>query len=232
MRSDGDASIPRHATRCSGRYRAFVFDLDGTLVDSRPAIEKAAQMAIAQIVPIYRDRKVTAAIGPPIRQMFKEVFSELDAATLELVVAAFRTAYDSDVCRETPSYPGVPELLARIAARGVVSFVLTNKPFAPTRQILSQLGVERHIREIVAPDSPAHPFTSKTEALDALLQRHKLARDLTVMVGDAKDDAAAAKACGVAFAAAIYGYGGLQPEPGRTNWLIINRPLDMLSLLE
>jgi len=232
MRSDGDSSIPRPEIRCAERYRAFVFDLDGTLVDSRPAIEKAAQVAIAQVAPVYRDRKVTAVIGPPIRQMFKTVLDGMDSSTLDSVVAAFRQAYDSGVCRETPAYPGAAELLARIAARGASSFVLTNKPWLPTRQILSQLGIESHLREIVTPDSPSHPFTSKAEALQALLYRHHLTPATTVMVGDSSDDAAAAEACSVAFVAAVYGYGNLKSAPARATMLIINRPADMLSLLE
>jgi len=214
------------------RCRAFVFDLDGTLVDSRFSIEKAAQMAIAEVTPAYRGRRVTAAIGPPIRQMFAQVLGAVDPPTLDLLVSAFRKAYDSGVCRETPAYPGVLEMLARIAAQGSASFVLTNKPFVPTRQILARLAIEPHIHEVVTPDSPVHPFASKPEALAALLRRHNLAPDSTVLVGDSKDDAAAAGACGVLFAAAIYGYGGLQPEPDGRNRVTLNRPMDVLSLLE
>ncbi len=234
MRLDGDPSTPlaRRIAGVGGLYHAFVFDLDGTLVDSRPAIEKAAQMAIAQVAPGCHGRMVTAVIGPPIRQMFKTVLGELDASTLDRVVAAFRQAYDSGVCLEVSAYPGVAELLAKIAVRGANSFVLTNKPYEPTRQILLHLGIEAHIREIVTPDSPSHPFAAKSEALRALLRRYSLAPASTVMVGDSMDDASAAAACGVRFAAAIYGYGRLESGPEHTNWVTIRHPADMLSLLE
>ena len=213
------------------RFRAFVFDLDGTLVDSRPAIEKAAQMAIDRVAPSYSGRHITAAIGPPIRQMFATVLQTTNPELLDALVAAFREVYDSDVCRETPAYPGVPELLARIAACGASSFVLTNKPIAPTQLILSSLGLASRIREIVTPDSQNQPFVSKSKALAALLDRHGFSPDQAVMVGDSADDAVAAEACGVAFAAALYGYGNLQANAPAASWLRISTPEDMILLL-
>jgi phosphoglycolate phosphatase len=213
------------------RFGAFVFDLDGTLVDSRPSIEKAAQIAIARVAPSYSRRRVTAAIGPPIRQMFAAALETVDPALLDALVAAFRDVYDSDVCRETPAYPGVPQLLARIAVRGASSFVLTNKPYAPTWLILSSLGLESHVRDVVTPDSAQRPFVSKTKALAALLERHELAAASVVMVGDSADDAVAAEACAVVFAAALYGYGNLKADVSEKNWLKIEKPTDMLAFL-
>jgi phosphoglycolate phosphatase len=225
MHSHGESSL-------SVRYfRAFVFDLDGTLVDSRPAIEKAAQIAIARVAPAFSGRSITAAIGPPIRQMFETALGHVDPGMLDSLVAAFRDAYDSDVCRETPAYPGAAQLLSSIAARGATSFVLTNKPHVPTRLILSALGLESHVGEIVTPDSPSHPFVSKAKALGELIERRGLARASTVFAGDSMDDAAAAEACGVAFAAAIYGYGNLESRIRAENWLTIETPADMLRFL-
>lgn len=215
----------------ASKYVAFVFDLDGTLVDSRPAIEKAAQAAVAEVLPAFCGRPVTTVIGPPIRRMFRLALGAPDEATLDRLVATFRQVYDSGVCRETTTYPGVVQLLAAIGARGASSFVLTNKPYNPTQQILVHLGCAQHLREIVTPDCPAHPFKAKAEALAALLQRHTLAPEATIMVGDSIDDASAAETCGVPFAAAVYGYGGLQP-PHPNNWLTIHCVDDMLTLLD
>jgi phosphoglycolate phosphatase len=125
----------------------------------------------------------------------------------------------------------VAELLARIAACGASSFVLTNKPIVPTRLILSSLGLEPHVREIVTPDSAPQPFVSKTKALAALLERHRFAPARAVMVGDSADDAAAAEACGVVFAAALYGYGNLSADASANNWLTIETPTDMILFL-
>lgn len=213
-------------------YSAFVFDLDGTLVDSRPAIEKAAQLAFSSVAPAYKGRCITTAIGPPIRTMFQQVVKELDSTTLDRLVTAFRMEYDAKACLETPFYAGVPEMLSRISARGAASYVLTNKPWTPTRRILEHLGLDQYLREVLTPDAPSTPFSSKTEGLRSFLKRHhQLARTDVVMVGDSYDDALAASTCGVTFAAAFYGYGGLNRIADRKNWLIIEGPQDILSYL-
>ena len=209
-------------------FSAFVFDLDGTLIDSRPAIEKAAQLAIAAVLPAHQGRCVTDVIGPPIRIMFRRIIGNCDEDTLERLVAAFRVAYDGGVCLETPLYAGASEVLLRIASQGGTNYILTNKPWGPTCRILTHLGIRSHVREIVTPDSREPPFASKTEGLCNLLKRHRLAASDVLMIGDSPDDAEASEACGVAFAAAVYGYGGLDKASNRKNWLIIESPQDIL----
>jgi phosphoglycolate phosphatase len=215
----------------TGPFTAFVFDLDGTLVDSRPAIEKAAQNALSEVVPDRRGVRVTAIIGPPIREMLKTALGEIDDLTLDRLVAAFRREYDSGIWRETAAYPRVIELLEEIVAQGASSFVLTNKPRIPTMKILRRLKIDRRIQEVVTPDSRRFPFTSKAEALSALMKRHKLARGTTLVVGDLPDDARAAEGCGVAFAAAIYGYGRWDQDPDGAHYLRIKSPSDLVPLV-
>ncbi len=213
-------------------YRAFVFDLDGTLVDSRPAIEKAAQRALAEVLPDRRCINVTSTIGPPIREMFKLVLGEIDQLLLDRLVSVFRHEYDSDTWQETVAYSGVIELLDHIVAHGGSSFVLTNKPQLPTMKILQQLNIVEQIHEVVTPDSPTFPFTSKVGALSALMNRHKLTRSATLVVGDLPDDANAAEGCGVAFAAAVYGYGRWDQDSDGKNCLFINSLSDLIRLVK
>ena len=80
-------------------FSAFVFDLDGTLIDSRPAIEKAAQLAIAAVLPAHQGRCVTDVIGPPIRIMFRRIIGNCDEDTLERLVAARRSMVTSAISR-------------------------------------------------------------------------------------------------------------------------------------
>jgi len=213
------------------KFTTIVFDLDGTLVNSRPSIEKAVRMALAEVLPSMRDRPVVTIIGPPIRQMFCQALGVSDEETLNRLVAAFRRFYDAGTSREAVAYPGVLDLLNRIRGRGGHCFVLTNKPWRPTCQILEQLEVLHFFREVVTPDSPDHPFASKAQALAGILQRHGAATERTLMVGDSHDDAAAARACGIPFVAATYGYGGLATASQEYE-LTITAPQDILNLLE
>lgn len=201
--------------------------MDGTLVDSRPAIEKAAQHAIAIVLPQFLGRTVTTCIGPPIREMFRRTLDNPSADVLDRLVAVFRSAYDSVAWRETPAYPGVVELLAEIQANRAVSFVVTNKPFRPSTAILQTIGCSAFVREIVTPDSPLQAFRSKSEALHGLVSRHRLDAEDILVVGDSVDDAEAAKVSGLSFAAALYGYGNLTKDDGYP----VQEPSDLIKFI-
>ncbi len=211
---------------------ACVFDLDGTLIDSRSVIERAAQATLSEVCPEWCGRPITTTMGPPIREMFKRVLgTDVGEPMLDRLVAVFRRVYDSEgLCRETPTYPGVEVMLTALARQGVRLFVLTNKPQASSRQILAQRKIESLFAEIVTPDWSVAPFTSKARGLEMLLQRLRLTREHTMLVGDTLEDAAAAEACEVPFVAALYGYGILEAEAARRNWLTIRQPADILML--
>jgi phosphoglycolate phosphatase len=177
------------------------------LVDSSPGVEYSSRAALRQVLPDREFADLREWIGPPIRAMFRRKFSDLDEATLDELERAFRASYDRDGWQKTAAYPGVAPTLARLAERGVKSFVVTNKPSVPTRRILEQLQLDKFFTEIVTPDSKSPPFTSKAEGVSCLLTHYFLNTRQTLLVGDSEDDDRAAQACGVLFLAAAYGYG-------------------------
>jgi phosphoglycolate phosphatase len=103
-----------------------------------------------------------------------------------------------------------------LAASGVRVFVATNKPFAATKAILAAHGFMTHLEDVVAPDAVSPPYADKASMLAYLVRTHGLPVARTVMVGDSAEDATAAHACGMAFVAAMWGYGrpqdGAEPE--------------------
>jgi phosphoglycolate phosphatase len=214
-------------------FIAFIFDLDGTLVDSRPSIEKSAQMAIASALPNLTGISVSSFIGPPIRQMFRLSLGVEDEALLDQLVSAFRKAYDSGICRESKAYPNVVQVLRSIVDQGVNNYVITNKPYSPTRQILESIGCENLIHEILTPDCRLYPFDTKKEALSSLIKRHHLESNSVLMVGDSMDDFEAAKFNGVRFVAALYGYGGFHAKDFEncTTAFCIENMLELINVM-
>lgn len=186
---------------------AVLFDLDGTLVDSLPGISWAAQLALTEVRPGCELPDLRAFVGPPIREVLRLALGESNAGTLADLEAAFRRHYNTEGWRQSFTYADVPDTLAALSAAGLCMGVVTNKPQAPTRRILDHLDLTRFMDVVVTPDSQSPPFASKTETLAAALQARGLAPALTLFVGDSEDDAAAACACGVHFAAVASGYG-------------------------
>jgi len=188
-------------------YSSFVFDLDGTLIDSVPGIDAAARAGLAQVAPGEWLPSLRTFIGPPIRTMLQRALGWTDPARLDALERAFRNHYDSRAWRESPPYPGVDAVLRELRARGCRLHVLTNKPQQATAQILDHLGWARLMDAVVSPQSHTPPFADKAAAAVDLRERYRLPATSTLLVGDSLDDQAAARAAGFAFVAAAWGYG-------------------------
>ena len=184
---------------------AVLFDLDGTLVDSLPGISWAAQLALDEVLPGSELPDLRPFVGPPIREVFRRILGEDTAGFLADLESAFRRHYNMDGWRRSFAYADVPVTLAALSAAGICLGVVTNKPQAPTRSILDHLDLARFMDVVLTPDSCSPPFASKTETLAAALQARALVPALTLFVGDSYDDASAACACGVRFAAVTRG---------------------------
>jgi phosphoglycolate phosphatase len=191
-----------------------IFDLDGTLVDSFPGISYSFNEAIRGILPDKSVPSIKGLIGPPIRDVFSRALNESKLTILEDLESYFRQIYDSEGYKMTRLYPGVYDSIKYIYMSGNRCYVLTNKPVEPARRILDQLMLSNFITDVYAPDSGILRFHSKKEA--ALHMKRILGLDPSkvLLVGDSKDDADAAEACGWDFAAITYGYGNVHEIPG------------------
>jgi phosphoglycolate phosphatase len=189
-----------------------VFDLDGTLVDSVPGIEHAMKAALAEVVPGTALPSLRSLLGPPVRDVAARVVPGASEDVLDRLVAGFRRAYDAGMWSETESFAGASHVVESLAASGVRVFVATNKPFAATKAILGAHGFLEHLEDVVAPDAVSPPYADKASMLRYLARTHGLPVARTVMVGDSAEDAVAARGAGMAFVAALWGYG--KPQEG------------------
>ncbi len=211
---------------------AVIFDLDGTLVDSLAGIEYAADAAWAAIRPDRACPPLRPLIGPPIRDMFQRAWPDATTETLLALEHAFREVYDRDGWRMTTTYPGVIETLASIVTAGFLCLGVTNKPQFATQRILEHCTLKKYFREFLSPDSGEPIYASKADAVSALLVRHSLNPSATLLVGDSLDDARAAQACGLQFAAFTGGYGQVEQQIDFPIELKFARFTDLLYVID
>jgi phosphoglycolate phosphatase len=187
----------------------FIFDLDGTLVDSVPGIESALHHAVYQILGEQELPNLRPLIGPPISIILKRIFPELHKGELTRIEEKFRNIYDNEGWKSTYLYPGVLDVLQTLRQNGNPLYVVTNKPLIPTIKILTELKLASLLTSYICRDSKHPPFTTKLEVLTYLIINHQMARTTTYYIGDLPDDFDVAQASGILFIGAIYGYGDI-----------------------
>lgn len=205
------------------RYRAVVFDQDGTLLDT--------------FVPALHAYSVAA--GREITMAELEPVAHLGAARNLLSALLGHEASDADDDRfhaaladallGTEPYPGVVDTLVRLRGNGLRTGVATNSDARSAAIVLGAHGLAGHLDTVVTVDQVAGPKPNPESILLAVEQLG-VRPDEVVFVGDAPADMIAARAAGVLAAAAGWGHQAATIDPANVDrWL--DRPANILDLL-
>ena len=188
--------------------RALIFDLDGTLIDSKMDLIHAVN---AMLVEMGRERLSAEVIsgyighGAPVlvaRALGAAAPEEKCAHALQF----FLKYYEEHKLDNTCAYPGVDETLAGLSRRQLPMAVLTNKPVRISVRILEALGLAKYFRSIYGGNSFE---TKKPDPLGAntILQEMGVAARETAIVGDSEVDVQTARNAGTAAIAVNFGVG-------------------------
>lgn len=189
-----------------GRPAALVFDLDGTLVDSRRDLATAVnalrrEHGLAEL-PVAT---VEAMVGEGARVLVERALGPASPVDLESALASFLVHYDRVCTATTRPYPGVATMLRRLAPVFPLA-LLTNKPARMARRILDALGLLPLFRVVVGGDTLAvrkpDPAT-----LHAVARRLGVDVGDLLLIGDSAIDAATAAAAGARLALVGWGFG-------------------------
>jgi phosphoglycolate phosphatase len=212
--------------------RLVVFDLDGTLVDSRQDLADSANALIAERggTPLPVDA-VTAMVGEGAALLVRRA---LTAAGLEPDVEAalprFLELYDERLLANTRLYPGTREALDAVAGDAILA-ILTNKPQRPTERLLVGLDIAGYFEEIIGGDTPLGRKPDPA-GLAHLIAASGVAPAATILVGDSAIDLRTARAGGVRICLVRYGFGFGQAEPElRGDEMLADGPSDLPRLL-
>ncbi len=185
----------------------FIFDLDGTLVDSLPGIAAALVAAFESIGRTLPEANLRAEIGPPISVIARRLAPSLTDLETLAIEQAYRPLYDDHHWSLTTLFPGVGATLHTLNRRGHSLFLLTNKPRVPAVRILEHLGLSHLFTDLYTRDCATPSFASKTLMLEALVAHHSLDPAASILVGDTAEDGEAAHANSIPFVFVTYGYG-------------------------
>jgi phosphoglycolate phosphatase len=212
--------------------KLVLFDLDGTLVDSAPDIAAALNAALAELgQPTHPLDVVTSYVGDGAAKLVQRAVAPASDVDPQELLARFKAHYAANVCVRTRVYPGVVELLERLAAAGTKLAVLTNKPGDLSRPLLRALGLDRFFADIIG-DGDGFPRKPAPEAALHLFARYAITPAEAILVGDGIPDMRLARAAGCRVAAVTWGYTPrAELEAERPDW-IIEAPSAVLGLVQ
>lgn len=196
----------------TGRYRAVLFDMDGTLLDSYEANAGTGLLIMERFgfapPPGIPMRKF---IGPPLEQTYGRWYRWKEGE-LEEVLAAFRALYEERkfLCKV---YPGIFPLLEELRRAGVKTAMATLKRQAYAQLLADRFGLSQRL-DWVQGREPDKGVDTKADTVRAAMERLGVAGPREViLVGDSNLDLQGARDAGVDFAAVYYGF-GFAHQPG------------------
>jgi len=209
-----------------------VFDLDGTLVDSRRDLADAANALISERGGAPLDvGEVAGMVGEGAALLVRRALTAASVPRddLDAALARFLELYDERLLAHTRLYDGTREALDALRAR-VPLAVLTNKPQRPTEQILEGLGVRSCFSWVVGGDTQ---FGRKPDpaGLTHLMSAAGATAARTLMVGDSAIDLRTARAAGVRCCLVRYGFGFATAAPELSDdVMVVNSARELAAL--
>ena len=215
------------------RLRAVLFDLDGTVLDTAPDMHGALNVLLAE-----RGRAplpyavVRPCVSHGAARVVRAGFPEAVEPEFAALQRRFLEIYSGALAVETRLFDGMASVLDELAARGLLSGIVTNKSAWLTDPLLAQLGLTPRFACVVSGDTVAerkpHPLP--------MLHAARLAGVATaecIYVGDAERDVQAAHRAGMPALIAAYGY--IPEDDDTAAWRgdgLLAAPLDLLDWLD
>ncbi len=189
-----------------GTWLNVLFDLDGTLTDSKPGITRGVQQALRHFGIDEPDvNQLEAYIGPPLLDSFMSVHGLTEDQARE-AITVYREYYSTIGIYQHKVYPGVEEMLRGVKAEGRALYVATSKPTPFAEIMLKEDGLLTLFTGVYGSFLDGRR-TDKAEVIQAVMNEHRLNPADTVMVGDRSHDVLGGTKRGIPVIGVLYGYG-------------------------
>jgi phosphoglycolate phosphatase len=214
--------------------RLIIFDLDGTLVDSRRDLAQSANDLLAECgCPTQAEDALGRMIGEGAAVLVARAFAAARCDAPPDALPRFLAIYERRLLESTRPYPGMVDVLTDLGGRYPLA-ILTNKPRASTMRILDGLDLARHFSSprVIGGDGP-WPRKPDPAGLNFLCSSVAVEPAKTMLVGDSVIDWRTARAAGAQVCLAEYGFGfdGFPTDVLSAGDYRIGSPVELLAIL-
>jgi phosphoglycolate phosphatase len=215
----------------SPNYRAVVFDLDGTLLDTIEDIAGAMnRVLVSRGLEPYGIGPYKLLVGEGVEEMVRRALAPRSPGDgeVEAIVRDYRREYELCWRRHSRPYPGVPELLGELRRRHVRTAVLSNKSHPFTEAMTLDL-LPGFRFDVIRGARPGVPLKPDPEPALAIARELRVPPVSTVFLGDTMVDMKTAVAAGMLPVGALWGFRGAAELTANGAAALIASPLDLLD---
>ncbi len=214
-------------------FRAVLFDLDGTLLDTLDDLADSANAALRRLgLPEHPVEPFKRFIGDGVEALARRAIppERCDAETLARCAELVREEYGRRWDAKTRPYPGIPELLDALSARGLGMAVLSNKPHEFTRLCVERLLPRWRFAAVVGAGGslPRKPDPTGAQHIAATLAVEPAE---ILYLGDTNTDMQTAVAAGMYPVGALWGFRTADELLESGARALVERPMDVLALV-
>ena len=212
------------------RLTTFLFDLDGTLLDSvRLILDSYHHTTRVHGLPARSDAEWLAGLGTPLRVQFRD--SVRDDLPMDQLIATYRDFNLTNHDQMASAYPGVVDVVRRVHARGIRMGLVTSKNRSGARRGLGLMGIEPLFDCVIGADDVVNPKPHAEPVLKAMAELGVGTAE-TVYIGDSVHDMESGRAAGVRTAGVLWGPFTRQDLERTAPDYWLERPEELLSLAD
>ncbi len=184
--------------------KSFLFDLDGTIIDSRYDIAFSVNETLSAMgMKRLPEEQVIGCVGNGVRSLMSRVLPE-GCQDIDRAILLYNEIYLHHLFQRTVMYDGIDEVIHFLHVSGALLLIVTNKPIVHTERIMDYFGLTGYFRALFGGDTLS--FLKPDPAVfHTLQQQFSLVPQDTYMIGDSPVDAAFAFNSGIPFIFARYG---------------------------
>ena len=222
------------AAKKSAKYKAVLFDLDGTLLDTLDDLADSMNASLKRMgYPAHSKARYKIFVGEGGEMLARRALptESRSTETVATCVKHMRAIYAEKMFTKTKPYAGVPDLLEELQRRGILLAVLSNKPDEPTRQLTCKFFPKCDFACIMGsrPEIPRKPVPVGAATIAGFLG---VAPEKFMYLGDTCTDMKTASGAGMYPVGALWGFRGAEELSDNGARTLIETPLDLLNLLK
>jgi len=214
------------------QVECVLFDLDGTLLDSKECSVKATKAAFKEMgLKVPSEVVIEHYMGIPIEESFFKMSEQpLDQETAAELIRIFRAYYQTFEESTLKVFPEIPHVLEILNKRKVPCFVVSSKKTAVVKRNLAAQDLVAFFEEIIGSDAVTH-YKPHPEGINKVVAHYQFDPTKTIMIGDAIFDIQMGKAAGVKTIAVTWGSHDPKKLSEENPDALVDAPREILDFL-